>query len=136
MHTILLKGMLNGNADDNTFLTQKFLLFFCLRFRFSWDCIFEMPKYKKYPQKFRDNWLTEESLKSWLCSVRGDDKKAFCRHCKCYMMAKYGSFKQHSVTKKHKYACQVSNRNMDVKMITAKGNQPLKTLKSSCIAYL
>ena len=81
---------------------------------------------KRYDQKFRKQWLKDDSLKEWIVPVAADASKAFCKFCKCDIKAKYQDLKQHSKSKKNLKACPFTTRTLDLFM----------TLKNSEIAEL
>jgi hypothetical protein len=63
-----------------------------------------MPKVKQYEQKFRKEWLHDDTMKDRVIAVPGDATKAHCKYCKCYVKAKLQDLKLHADTKKHKSA--------------------------------
>lgn len=55
---------------------------------------------KLYSQKFRKEWLTHTKLKDWIAESENSEK-AYCKYCKCDIVAKFSCLEQHSETKKH-----------------------------------
>lgn len=70
-----------------------------------------MPKASKvrYVQKFREEWLKDPDLCSWLVckTTPGGLKMAECKYCKCQLGSKYNDLKAHKATKKHQNAAGV-----------------------------
>lgn len=64
-----------------------------------------MPRWK-YSQKFRDEWLKDPMLRSWLvCKTKSDGTKAAeCKYCRCKLRNKYSDLRKHRLTEKHKTA--------------------------------
>lgn len=62
-------------------------------------------KWGKYGKKYRKEWETEKGLKEWIRSVPNDDRKAFCKYCKCEVRAHHGDLVAHAATEKHKKKC-------------------------------
>ena len=58
----------------------------------------------QYSQRFRKEWLRDNRYKNWLLEVPGDDKKGFCKFCKCSLTAKLCDIEKHRSTNKHKKA--------------------------------
>ena len=63
-------------------------------------------KVKKYYQKFRKEWLTNESLKDWLIEVPGNPEHGRCRYCQCNINARLSDLLTHSKSKKHSKAAE------------------------------
>lgn len=57
-------------------------------------------------QRFRAEWLNDNRYKHWLNRVEGDDKRCFCKYCKCILSAKVSDLERHRTTDKHKKAEQ------------------------------
>lgn len=60
----------------------------------------------QYKQRFRAEWLNDNRYKHWLNRVEGDDRKCFCKYCKCIISAKVSDLDRHRSTDKHKKAEQ------------------------------
>lgn len=60
----------------------------------------------QYKQRFRAEWLNDNRYKHWLNRVEGDDRKCFCKYCKCIISAKVSDLERHRSTDKHKKAEQ------------------------------
>lgn len=62
-----------------------------------------MPKWGKYRKSYRKEWESDQSLKTWISPVIGDESKAFCKYCqKSEIRAQLNDLKEHANTKKHK----------------------------------
>ena len=68
-----------------------------------------MPKFEKYEQKFRKEWLNDTSLKDWIMEVPGNSNKSRSKYCNCELKAKYYDLKNHNKSKKHAAAFSVRN---------------------------
>lgn len=70
-----------------------------------------MPKAEKerYLQKFREEWLKDPDLCTWLICKRKPDgaKYAQCKYCNCALAPKYSDLKVHRTSKKHQSATAV-----------------------------
>ncbi|KAH6928222.1 hypothetical protein HPB50_012598 [Hyalomma asiaticum] len=70
-----------------------------------------MPKAEKerYLQKFREEWLKDPDLCTWLICKRKPDgaKYAQCKYCNCALAPKYSDLKAHRTSKKHQSATAV-----------------------------
>lgn len=89
---------------------------------------------KRYGQKFRKQWLKDDSLKDWIVPVAADVSKAFCKFCKCDIKAKYQDLKQHAKSKKHLKACPFTERTLD-SFITVKNSETAE-LEASISTFL
>lgn len=59
----------------------------------------------KYEQHYREEWEKMSEFKDWLTGAKDDTAKAYCKYCKCTIIAKKYCLKQHILTSKHmKYA--------------------------------
>ena len=61
-----------------------------------------MGKWSAYGKKFCAECEKETGLKEWIRRVSGDEKKAFCRFCRCEMRAHHGDLVAHSKTETHR----------------------------------
>lgn len=84
---------------------------------------------KLYIQKFRQEWLTHPKFKDWILQSK-DLQKAYCKYCKCDLLAKFSCLEQHAETKKHASAIgYVANNNpLPFKPISLKLQQPEASL--------
>ncbi|CAH0400399.1 unnamed protein product [Chilo suppressalis] len=55
----------------------------------------------KYSQHYREEWEQMREFKDWLSPVQDDATKAYCKYCKCNIIAKLYCLKQHISTTKH-----------------------------------
>lgn len=78
----------------------------------------------QYSQKFREEWLRDKKFVEWLSRVHGDDTRAYCKFCRCTLLARYADILSHSETKKHKSASAPFSSVRQTKL-------PFKTSKES-----
>lgn len=84
-----------------------------------------MPKWGKYKKSYRKEWESDQSLKTWITPVVGDDTKAFCKYCQSEIRAQLNDLKEHTNTKKHKSRCAPSIKTFTVSAGAA-GQCPIK----------
>ena len=60
-----------------------------------------MSKFKRYQQKFRKEWLKDETFMDWFTSSEADKNKAHCMYCRYDQNAKYLDLKLHAQFMKH-----------------------------------
>lgn len=84
-----------------------------------------MPKWGKYKKSYRKEWESDQSLKTWITPVVGDDTKAFCKYCQSEIRAQLNDLKVHANTKKHKLHCAPSIKTFTVSAGAA-GQCPIK----------
>ncbi|KAK4327287.1 hypothetical protein Pmani_002228 [Petrolisthes manimaculis] len=56
---------------------------------------------KKYSQRYRSSWESDQRFKGWLQPVQGDGTKARCKICGNSFQAHMKSLIGHSLCKKH-----------------------------------
>lgn len=70
-----------------------------------------MPKAGKarYPQEFREEWLKDPDLCTWLVCKRKLDKAKYaeCKYCNSALAPKYSNLKVHRTSKKHQSTTSV-----------------------------
>ncbi|BFZ11768.1 hypothetical protein BsWGS_14807 [Bradybaena similaris] len=59
---------------------------------------------KKYSQRFRIAWLSDDRYKNWLDKVEGNDTKCFCKLCQKMLTAKSYDLENHRKSERHKKA--------------------------------
>lgn len=55
-----------------------------------------MPNWGKYKESYRKEWESDQSLKTWITPVVGDDTKAFCKYCQSEIRAQLNDLKEHA----------------------------------------
>lgn len=60
----------------------------------------------KYSQHYRSEWEQILDFKDWLQPVENDTAKAYCKYCKCEMIAIVHCLKLHILSTKHKKAAK------------------------------
>lgn len=88
----------------------------------------------KYTQHYRSEWEQMVDFKEWLQPVDNDTTKAFCKYCKCEIIAKLYSLKQHIASSKHKKTTEP--RKSQKKIHFPKKNVDLSTEKAECCLAL
>ncbi|XP_063895636.1 LOW QUALITY PROTEIN: zinc finger protein 862-like [Helicoverpa armigera] len=64
---------------------------------------------QNYVRRYRKEWESDPILKGWLTVCIGDDTKAWCKACKCTLVAHKKDLVEHSKTKKHDQSLKRSN---------------------------
>ncbi|CAG5047081.1 unnamed protein product [Parnassius apollo] len=60
----------------------------------------------KYSQHYRADWEKMADFKEWLQPVENDTSKAYCKYCKCEMIAKLSVLRLHISSAKHRKAIE------------------------------
>lgn len=70
------------------------------------NCLIVVNMPPKYSQHYRSEWEQMLDFKDWLQPVKDDTTKAYCKYCKCEMIAKVHCLKLHILSIKHKKAIE------------------------------
>lgn len=84
----------------------------------------------KYSQHYRAEWELLSEFKEWIQPVEGDSTKAYCKYCRCNIVAKIYCLKQHLSSSKHIKASEPMKGQTKIEFPVKKKN--LCTQKAEC----
>lgn len=90
----------------------------------------------KYSQHYRSEWEKMTDFKEWLQPVKNDTTKAYCKYCKCDIMAKLYCLKQHISSTKHKKAIEPMKSQSTIKFPIQKKDLNTQKAESSLALFV
>lgn len=90
----------------------------------------------KYSQHYRSEWELMSEFKEWLQPVENDSTKAYCKYCKCHIMAKLYCLKQHLSSSKHLKAMEPIRGQKRIEFPKVKKNLDTQKAESTLAMFI
>lgn len=90
----------------------------------------------KYSQHYRLEWEKMVDFKDWLQPVANDTTKAYCKYCKCEIIAKVACLKLHISSAKHKKSIEPAKSQRTINFPKEKRDLNTQTAESSLAMFV